>query len=387
MKSSKCKVFAKSALVYLGLITILLATPIACSSQSAPIAAPKPTSAPTTSAAPSAAPSTTATAKPTTPTTTAPPASTAVKSLTNPITGPGGLLFFRLATTTPGGGYEAAAIALAAMVEKYATDKYRISVTHTKGTDDAAMLMKQGYFDFSVLNTPAAIPLFNGEGAFKGLASPSLRYMFALAPAHTHIIVRKDSGIKAFADLKGKKLALGEVATAAAYAAVRMFEAAGMDMKTDFAKVLYLKKEDQVSALKDGTAEVYIDQSYAGNARAIDLASSLDIRLIPVPADIVAKVVPLGYVPMTIKGGSYRGISEDIATFGNAGGMFCWADADEQAIYAIVKAFWEHKAEVDAISALNKDHTIQMQADTYGNMVVPMHPGALKYFKEKGVIR
>jgi hypothetical protein len=196
------------------------------------------------------------------------------------------------------------------------------------------------------------------------------------------------SEIHTFADLKGKRLTMPEPGSVAFVGITEAFKAVGWDIKKDFSKVLQLKKSDGISALKDGTVDVYADLMGPGHPLPTELARTKDVRFIPVPQDIVKQVTASGLSEeFTIEPNLYKGQTEAINSFGQGGGVHTFAAFPEEDAYQLVKTYWDDKEAANKVHAIIATTTLENQGRLYKKTVAPIHSGALRYFKEVGAIK
>ncbi len=145
---------------------------------------------------------------------------------------------------------------------------------------------------------------------------------------------------------------------------------------------------DRNSALIDGTGQVYYVMGDITMPVLVELSELADVTLIPLPEDIVKKVKAdpeLGSIlnAVTIPAGSYKGVDKDVLTVGSFGWLVADKSVSDDVIYEITKLYWEHKDEATTIYSGNKSTLAANLVPTF----MPYHPGALKYYKEKGMMK
>lgn len=289
---------------------------------------------------------------------------------------------------TSGSGY-ITATTVATMANKYASDygqPVNITVTTSAGVFENERLLKENNADIILHSSNEIYSSFKGEGNFKGKPNPDLRILFRAYDSYLNIVATEKSGIKTVADLKGKKLGGGPPGSVAYTMGESILGLYGLTYKDMDTRPLSL--EEQIQGLKDGSIDACMIVQGINVPAFKDLATTTRVNFISVEKDKWEKLltlVPKGYYTYgTIPAGTYKGQDKDIQLIGLS---VIWATStrlDANTVYAITKAFFEHKSEVDAAHPLVKDLTIK-QASL--DLPIPLHEGSEKYFKEKGVIK
>src|SRR5690625_1858144 len=136
--------------------------------------------------------------------------------------------------------------------------------------------------------------------------------------------------------------------------------------------------------MNNSTIHASMQSAGLGVASTRDLATSIDIEIIPVPVEVVENVGSPAYLPATIPAGTYEGQDEEIPTAAIPNFLVTHEDVPEELVYEMTKVFYDN---LDALqSAHNVIKTVNMDNALEG-MSVPIHPGAEKYFKEQGIIK
>ncbi len=140
-----------------------------------------------------------------------------------------------------------------------------------------------------------------------------LRGIAGIYPNYIQIVASADSGIKSLADLKGKRVAVGSPKSGTELNARALFKAAGMTYD-DFAKVEYVSFGQSVELMKNRQLDATLISAGLGVAAVKDLSASIDIRLVAIGADVIAKVGDPAYQPNTIPANTYNGQTEAVPT-------------------------------------------------------------------------
>ncbi|KAF0166599.1 MAG: TRAP transporter solute receptor TAXI family protein [Rhodocyclaceae bacterium] len=222
----------------------------------------------------------------------------------------------------------------------------------------------------------------NEEAGFK-TPLKKLRTIAAIYPNYIQIVANADSGIKTLADLKGKRVAVGAPKSGTELNARDIFKGAGMSYK-DFAKVEYLPFGESVELMKNRQLDATLISAGLGVAAIRDLATSVKIVIVPVPADVVAKIGEAAYQSGTVPANTYNGQTEAVATVAIQNFLVSHEGVSTDAAYKMTKAIFEHLPELQAAHAAAKAITRENAAKA---PPAPLHPGAEKYYKEIGLIK
>lgn len=289
-----------------------------------------------------------------------------------------------IATGGTGGVYYPMGGGLAAALSKYVPGMSATAEV-TGGSVDNLKLIGTGkpYIGFSM--SDAALDAFQGEDKFKGGKVP-VRTLAVLYPNHMHVVTLDGKGINKMADLKGKRVSTGSAGSATEVMAFRVIEAAGLDKDKDL-KRERLSVAESVNALKDGKIDAFFWVGGLPTAAVSDLANTPNTKIRMIDhADVVpAMNKKYGdlYVQDTIRKDVYKGMEADNrqATVMNI--LVAHENMDEKTAYNIVKTLFEKK---DDLVAVHKDASyFKLESQKKEATPVPFHPGALKYFAEKGI--
>lgn len=239
------------------------------------------------------------------------------------------------------------------------------------------------YLGFSM--TDAAQDAFKGEDKFKGQKVP-LRTLAILYPNRMHVVSIEGTGVNTMKDLKGKRVSTGSPGSATEVMAFRVIEAAGLDKDKDMRRER-LGVAESVNALKDKKIDAFFWVGGLPTAAVTDLASTPGVKIKMI--DHAETVGPMNkkygnlYVEDVIPRTTYSGMTADNkqATVMNI--LVAHENLSEQAAYNVVKAIFEKR---DELIAVHKEaENFKLENQRANATPVPFHPGALKYFKEKGV--
>ena len=289
-----------------------------------------------------------------------------------------------IGTGGTGGVYYPMGGGIAAVLSKYVPGM-QATAEVTGGSVDNLKLIATGkpYVGFSM--TDAAQDAYKGEDKFKGTKVP-LRTLMVRYPNRMHVVTVEGTGITKFADLKGKRVSTGSPGSATEVMAFRLIEAAGLDKDKDL-KRERLGVAESVNAMKDRKIDAFFWVGGLPTAAVTDLANTPATKIKMIDhADLVAAMnAKWGdlYVQDLIPKDTYKGMDADNrqATVMNI--LVANENMDEKTAYTIVKTIFDKR---DDIVAVHKEAAnFKLENQKASATPVPFHPGALKYFAEKGV--
>jgi TRAP transporter TAXI family solute receptor len=209
-----------------------------------------------------------------------------------------------------------------------------------------------------------------------------LRGVAAVYPNFIQIVASQSSGIKTFADLKGKSLSVGAAKSGTEVNARRIFDAMGMSYK-DLGKTEYLPFGESVELIKNRQLDATLQSAGLGVASIRDLATSVPVSMVAVGADVATKLGP-PFVAATIPANTYQGQTADVPTVAIVNFLVTHAGVPDETVYQMTKQLFENLPAM--VAAHKAASAIKLESATAG-MPVPLHPGAARYYKEKGLIK
>ena len=258
----------------------------------------------------------------------------------------------------------------------------RTSVQSTKASVENLNLLQQGKGEIGfTLGDSLALGFAGDQEA--GFTKPldKLRGIAAIYPNYVQVVATADSGIKTLADLKGKRLSVGAPKSGTELNARAILGAAGIKYD-DLGKVEYLPFAESVELMKNRQLDATLQSAGLGVASIRDLAASVPITVVSVPAELVT-AVGSPYLPATIPAGTYPGQDQDVPTAAVVNFLVTHAGASDELAYGMTKGLWENLGELQSAHAAAK--SIQKDQALLG-MPVPLHPGAERYYREKGML-
>jgi uncharacterized protein len=289
-----------------------------------------------------------------------------------------------IATGGTGGVYYPLGGGMANVLTKYVPGA-AATARVTGGSVDNLKLIGSKQSEVALVMVDAALDALKGEDKFKGNKVP-VRTLMVLYPNRMHVVSAEGRGIEKMSDLKGKRVSTGSPGSATEVMAFRVIEAAGLDRDKDM-KRERLGVAESTNAVKDGKIDAYFWVGGLPTAGVTDLAASPGIKIKLVDhSDLVDKMnAKYGglYTTGVIPAKTYPGQDKDnkISVVQNI--LVANADMPDKVAYDIVKTFIEKRDELVAVHGEAKSITLENQSPK--NSPIPWHPGATKYFSEKGV--
>jgi TRAP transporter TAXI family solute receptor len=243
--------------------------------------------------------------------------------------------------------------------------------------------VQAGKADLGFANSISTVDGVAGREPFTEKAT-NVCNVATLYPQYFQVVANADAGINSLADLKGKGIAVQPKGNTAEFISQQALEVYGLKYD-DMSRVSHVSYTDAVSLMKDNNAQAFTLGTTVPASAIMDLASARDIKLVGIPDDKFAAMRKLnpGYTKLTIPAGSYPKQDKDVQTIGYATHVIARCDLDPAVVYKVLKGMVDNQADLAAIAKAVGQTTPKMMAEDIG---VPMHAGAVKYYKEKGVL-
>jgi hypothetical protein len=239
--------------------------------------------------------------------------------------------------------------------------------------------------DVALSMADASWDAFKGEQKFKGRPVP-VRGLMVLYPNRFHIVTLDGLGINKVSDLKGRRISTGPPRSGTEVKANRVLEAAGLNPDKDITRER-LTVQESGNALKDRKIDAFFWSGGIPTAAVTDLAASPGVRIKFIEHDDLVDALNKKYGPLYVKdiipAKSYPGQDKDarVSTIWNI--LVTGADTPDEVAYNIVKTMFEKKE--DMVRVHKESQNFDLKHQTNAAIVIPFHPGAAKYFREKGL--
>ena len=244
-------------------------------------------------------------------------------------------------------------------------------------------LVADGEVDMAIVQNDVMDYAYNGTDLFDGDKTDNFSSMAACYAEVCQIIANPASGIETVADLKGKRVSVGDAGSGVEFNAKQILAAYGISF--DDIDKQNLSFGDSANAMKDNKIDAFFLTAGAPTTAVMELSTTNDIVVLNVDGAEAEKLIadyPF-YTAYTIPAGTYKGMDEDTTTVAVKATLIVSNDLPEDAVYNLTKALFDNKADIEAGhtkgSELDPEYAVE-------GVSVPFHPGAEKYFKEVGVM-
>lgn len=288
-----------------------------------------------------------------------------------------------IATAGTTGAFYAYGGALASNINKYVPGS-SATAQATGGSVENLKLLANKQVDLALCSADVADEAFNKYKSGKYFKDKiEFRALFNMYPEPVHVIVSADSPIKNVADFKGKRVVVGSPGSGTEVKARMVLKTLGVDYK-DFSPE-FLSFGEGTEALKDKTVDAAILGVLPPAPAVVELSMHNPIKMVPLTEDQIQTVTKANsvFVKAVIPAKTYKNVNQDTATVAVKTLVVCRADLPDEVVYKIVKSVFEHKEELNIQHSSFKETTIDKATPT----IVPLHPGAKKYFEEKKVLK
>jgi TRAP transporter TAXI family solute receptor len=291
--------------------------------------------------------------------------------------------FVNILTGGQSGVYYPMGVALSQIYAKHIPN-VRATAQVTKASAENLNLLQAGRGELAMALGDSVSDAWKGdeEAGFKTKLD-KLRGLSGTYNNYIQIVASADSGIKTLADLKGKRISVGAAKSGTELNARAIFKAAGLSY-ADMGKVEYLAFGDSVELIKNRQLDATLQSAGLGVASIRDLATSVKIVVIPVPAEVVAKVGDAAYQTAVIPANTYTGQTTDIATAAIPNFLVTHSGVSDELAYQMTKTMYEN---LDTLYAAHNAAKAIKRENAIKGMPIPLHPGAARYYKEVGLIK
>jgi TRAP transporter TAXI family solute receptor len=216
-------------------------------------------------------------------------------------------------------------------------------------------------------------------------AYPGIMNVASLYDHFFYFVVPANSDIHSVQDLKGKRICPGGKGSGSDLMVQRLLQLHGMSY-SDMKSVGYSGHADSVSLMRDGHLDAWLPLSSLPMSSIMELATTSNIRMVPFSDEDMAKLhqINRGYFPLTVPAGSYKGVDKDVKILGTVCNLSINRKVPDGVAYQMTKLLVENFESLQkAFDCLKKTSPAVMVK----NVGIPFHPGTLKYYKEKGLIK
>ena len=259
----------------------------------------------------------------------------------------------------------------------------KTSVQATKASVENLNLLQAGRGELAFALGDSVADAWNGveDAGFKAPLK-KLRAIAGTYPNYIQIVANADANIKTLADLKGKRISVGAPKSGTELNARAIFKAAGLSYE-DMAEVQFLPYAESVELIKNRQLDATLQSSGLGMAAIRDLASTMKVSFVAIPADVVGKIGNAAYQPATIPANTYDGQDADVPTVAITNILVSHEGVSDEVAYQMTKLMFDNLDRLGNAHSAAKDIKLEGAAK---NLPIPLHPGAERYYKEVGAL-
>lgn len=284
------------------------------------------------------------------------------------------------------GGTSGVYFSLGVTVGKIYSDKIpgtKVLIQSTKASLENLDLVDQGRGELAfTLGDSLKAAVDGDENAGFRTKLSKLRTIGAIYPSYIQIVATGNSGIKTLADLKGKSLSVGARKSGTELNARAILKAAGLDEK-DLGRVEYQTFAESIESMKSGKLDATLQSAGLGVASVKGLSEVDRIVLVEIPKDVAEKL-GAPFTPATIPANTYFGQEKDVSSVAIMNYLVTSAAVSDDLAYRMTKAVFESLPQLAIAQDAGKN--IRLENAATGSPA-PLHPGAIKFYKEKGLIK
>ncbi|MEX5351360.1 TAXI family TRAP transporter solute-binding subunit [Pseudomonas juntendi] len=259
----------------------------------------------------------------------------------------------------------------------------KVSVQATKASVENLNLLQAGRGELAFALGDSVADAWKGD-AEAGFKTPlkKLRAIAGTYPNYIQVVASKESGIRSLDDLKGKRISVGAPKSGTELNARAIFKAAGLTYQ-DMGKVEYLPYAESVELIKNRQLDATLQSSGLWQAAIRDLAATLPVVFVPIPAQVVAKIGNDAYQQATIPAGTYDGQEAEVPTAAIINVLVTRQDVSDELAYQMTRLLFDNLPRLVNAHAAAKDIRAENAAK---HLPIPLHPGAERYYKENQLL-
>jgi len=296
-------------------------------------------------------------------------------------------IFVTIGTGGITGVYYPTGNAIAKMVNAK-KDEYgiRVTVKSTAASVFNINALMRGELDFGIAQSDRQYQAYNGLSQWEGKPQKDLRAVFALAPEYVTFVVSEESGIKSLKDAKDKVINIGDLGSGHRQNAIDVFNAIGLDYKEDFTAVS-LKPAAAPSLLQNNSIDGFFYTLGHPNANIKEATTGKRrARIVPIEGvDSLMEEFPyysVGYIDMEYYAHAVN--TGKVPTIAMLATLVTSSKVSDDVVYAVTKEIFENLEEFKALHPALESLTKESMLN---GLTAPIHPGAMKYYKEVGLMK
>lgn len=258
-----------------------------------------------------------------------------------------------------------------------------VTAQATGASAENVRLVNKKEAELAIVQSDTVDFAFNAKETFKEKLT-KLSAIAVLYPEIIQIVTREESPIKSFADLKGKKVGVGAPGSGTEANFRQLLDIYGM--KKEDVKAQYLSFAESAEQFKDKHIDAFIVVAGIPNAAIMDIGAMHKIKILSIPDDMTGKLTqkyPF-LAPIKIPANTYKNITAEVKTVAVMAVLIINPEIKDDIAYSLTKALFENQAELATAHAKGKELNLKTAVK---GVSIPFHPGAVKYYKEKGEMK
>lgn len=262
-------------------------------------------------------------------------------------------------------------------------DGVQVTAEETKGYVANVKLLNSGDLEASMATTLSSFGAYKATGIYEGSKPGQILSWMSIAPVAMHVITLADGPVKTLADLKGKRVGMGQPGGVSMLDADALMAQLGLKSGTDF-KDFRVRLGNMANMLGDGNLDAALWNGSFPLPPVIKLGAQHDVKLLPVD-DAFFGELQKNYPPyfrLSIPAGTYKGIDVDTPTYGLGNALVIHAKVPEDLVYNMTKAVMTN---LDNLKSVHPAFGRVNKSTVLNGFGAPLHPGALRYYREAGV--
>lgn len=258
----------------------------------------------------------------------------------------------------------------------------QVTAEETKGYVANIRLLQKGDLEASFATSLSSFEAYKGTGAFGGTPGKILSWI-AVKPTAMHVITLEGNDVNMLSDMKGKRIGMGQPGGVSMLDADALMATLGLTPDQDF-KAFRVRLGAMANMLGDGQIDVALWNGSFPLPPVIKLGSQHSVKLLPIPDDVFStlKAKSPPYFRNEIPAGTYKNVPVSTASYGLSNGLVIHADVSADLVYSMTKAIVEN---LDSLKGVHPAFGNVSKETILTGFGAPLHPGALKYYREIGV--
>jgi TRAP transporter TAXI family solute receptor len=259
-----------------------------------------------------------------------------------------------------------------------------VSVQTTGASIENIKLISGLKSDIAIVQNDVLSYAYSGTGSFKGKPAKGISTIATLYMEAVQIVVSAENNINTIEDLKGKRISVGDIGSGVEANAIHVLS--GSKLTLDDLILSNLSFKDSGVAFKKGKIDGFFITSGIPNAIIQDISQTKPLKILSIPKQEITRLLasyPF-YIPYTMPKDVYTGVTEEVGTIAVKATLIVRENLDDDLVYDLTKTIFENSNEIE--KSIHKGKELDINSAVKG-LSVSLHPGAMRYYKEKGIYK